>query len=351
MKVVGLVFLILELSAAFQPLPPNYRQSISASTLFSTAPEADKEEDTAVKTCFWQTPIGSWEQRLPFESLKVGQELKGVVFQELSDGKTGGKLFMDCGVGRIDSKGDWQIVTGMHRIRDRKKSVIAKKALRLRQRQGGLQLWVSRIYAPNFQFEVVVREEDVPPPSEPRIPASSLEVGQELVGTVVRVESYGVFVDVGANRNGLLHIQRVADLFDHYIHKEEGLVEAGLEKGAKIRVAVASNEKKRLFLDFPDAVKADAKDENSGTNIQELASETTDDSESEDSGMSEEEMAAWAEFAAADTSPTASISNAGSESVDDESGTWAAYGNDDDNDDYEDDEDRDIEDALGIGAY
>jgi predicted RNA-binding protein with RPS1 domain len=75
-------------------------------------------------------------------------------------------------------------------------------------------------------------------------PASLLQPKQELVGTVTRIVPYGVFVDVGANRRGLLHIQKVADLYGHYIDKEQGLEEAGLERGARIRVAVLSNEKK-----------------------------------------------------------------------------------------------------------
>eukprot|EP00545_Synedropsis_sp_CCMP1620_P012258 CAMPEP_0119007944 /NCGR_PEP_ID=MMETSP1176-20130426/3351_1 /TAXON_ID=265551 /ORGANISM="Synedropsis recta cf, Strain CCMP1620" /LENGTH=361 /DNA_ID=CAMNT_0006960181 /DNA_START=137 /DNA_END=1222 /DNA_ORIENTATION=- len=359
-KSITLIILVLELSVAFQPLPSKSHQQsrTSFSRLSSASAETIEESEetiTAPKTCFWKSPIGSWEQRISFETLEVGQELRGVVFQELLDGKTGPKVFLDCGVGRIDANGDWQIVTGMHRIRDRKKSVIGKKVSRLRTKQGGAQLWVSRVYAPSYQFEVVAREEQVPLPSEPRVPASSLEVDQELVGTVVRVASYGVLVDVGANRNGLLHIQRVADLFERYIDKEEGLIEAGLEKGAKIRVTVASNEKKKLFLDFPDDVKADSKEDKSATVIQEKDSETTDASESETSSMSDDEAAAWAEFAAGDSQPASSTSDGASELSDDEAAAWAAYGSDDDEEEYDqdddDEEDRDIEDALGIGMY
>jgi hypothetical protein len=39
-------------------------------------------------------------------------------------------------------------------------------------------------------------------------------------------------------------MENVADLYGLYIDKEQGLEEAGLERGARIRVAVLSNEKK-----------------------------------------------------------------------------------------------------------
>lgn len=342
MKAAHVLVSLLKLTAALQSLPRRQRTLVH---LNEAAVEASTT--TEEKPCFWKHPSKFWQPRTKFEDLEIGQKLTGVVFQELLKGKTGAKMFMDCGVGRIDKNGEWQIVTGMHRIRDRKKSVITKKATRLRKKIGGVDLWVSRIYAAQKQFEVVVNEDHLPDPSaEPKIPASSLKVKQELTGTVVRVKSYGVIVDVGANRNGLLHIQRVADLVGHYVDKEEGLAKEGLEKGAKIRVAVASNDQKRLFLDFTDDVKAEAEPD------EEKEEEPT---QSSDGGMSEEELAAWAEFAAApsaDAGPVASASD--SQIADDEAGAWAAYDADDSDDEDGDegfDEDRDIEDALGIGMY
>ena len=44
-----------------------------------------------------------------------------------------------------------------------------------------------------------------------RVPLSSLEVGSELNGTVISLTSYGVYVDVGSECDGLLHISQLSD--------------------------------------------------------------------------------------------------------------------------------------------
>lgn len=49
------------------------------------------EASTITSTCFYKTPEGKWAQRINFADLKVGQQLRGVVFQELLVGKTGPK--------------------------------------------------------------------------------------------------------------------------------------------------------------------------------------------------------------------------------------------------------------------
>jgi predicted RNA-binding protein with RPS1 domain len=250
---------------------------------------------------------------------------------------------LDCGVGRVShNKGEWQIVNGMMRLnKNAKASVTRKQATRLR-RKDCVQVVVSRVYPQGARFEVVFRDTaEVQPQEQPKfIPASTLTPKQELVGTVTRVTDYGVFVDVNANRRGLLHIQKVADLYGHYIDKEQGLVEAGLERGTRIRVAVLSNEKKRLFLDFTDDVKQGAETERMQEEMKRQQAEETvvvtpvqqqeslDQNESYE--MSEEEAAAWAAYA----------------STDDELDEGECLEN---GDDY--DEERDIEDALGLGTY
>lgn len=251
-------------------------------------------------------------------------------------------VFFDCGVGRINHKGEWQIVNGMMRLsKTAKVSVTKKQATRLR-RKDCVAVVVSRVYPQGARFEVVSLDaaEVQPQKEQPKfIPAFTLTPKQELVGTVTRVADYGVFVDVNANRRGLLHIQKVADLYGRYIDKEQGLVEAGLERGARIRVAVLSNEKKRLFLDFTDDVKQNAETERIQEEMKRQAEETvlvtpvqqeerSDQKEAYE--LSEEEAAAWAAYASAD----------------DESDEGESFEN---GDDY--DEERDIEDALGLGTY
>ncbi len=170
-------------------------------------------------------------------------------------------VFFECGVGRVNSKGQWKIVTGMLRLgaRGQKKSVVAKRIAKLRKQP--LELFVSKVDVHRGRFEVCMSKQEALQENKnvvKKISASTLKPGQEVVGRVVMLKPYGAMVDVGANRNGLLHIVKVADLYERYIDKEKGLEEAGLKVGTKIRVCVASNANKRLFFDFTQDVKREA---------------------------------------------------------------------------------------------
>lgn len=172
------------------------------------------------------------------------------------------------------------------------------------------------------------------------VSASSLTPGQELSGYVKDIMPYGVFIDVGANRKGLLHITKVAQHYDTYIDKEEGLKRIGLKQGTPINVVVSRNEKKMLEFDFPLAV---------GGNTLEKADTSTGAVSTGYENTSDEEAAAWAAYG-----------NNQSDQYDvseEEAAMWALYADyntydetDDDIDD-EPDEDREIEDALGIGSW
>jgi predicted RNA-binding protein with RPS1 domain len=345
-------------STRLSPLKPNLLRV----RVYSTGAEANVEEKAietvgdGIKPCYWKSPEGmcrtsvgefrpvkgGWEHRLQLKDLKVGQKLIGekISKTDLLQAKTGPKIFYDCGVGRIDAKGNWQMVSGMLRVAKsyNKPSVVRKKVARLSGKP--VEIYVHKISIDTGRLEVKLSLDDSNKELEkesPKIPASSLKEGQELIWKIVQLRPYGAIIDVGANRKGLLHIQRVADLFEKYIDKEKGLEEAGLERGASIRVAVSSNEKKRLFLDFT-------------TETKDLAAEEAEYKKKE------AEEAAAAEAAAAfgldiieeqeeDEDTTNQI-------PEDEAAAWAAYA-DDFADDYanDSDEDADIEDSLGIGSY
>ncbi len=57
-----------------------------------------------------------------------------------------------------------------------------------------------------------------------RRPLSELQVGQELQGTVTKVELFGAFVDVGAERDGLVHI---SNLRKERVNRVEDVVSSG----------------------------------------------------------------------------------------------------------------------------
>lgn len=347
----------------------------SSTSLSETATdfEVSSSDLPEYKPSFYKTHLkrrnGSevWKPRKRLEDLEIGEPLEGYLVQEHLEGATGPKIFLEVGIGRYNPKTQkWKIVHAMLRQghKNTKSSVTTKRVARLRKKEV-IECYVSRISLGSGQLEVVQNVEEIPrkEDSEKKTSVSSLKPGQELIGTVQKLLPYGAFVDVGANRNGLLHIQKVADLYSSYIDKEKGLQEAGLEHGARIRVQVESNEKKRLFLDFPPSVKEEAeKDrlerENEREKRLKAQQEKREANENKSAQATSTITAAATGFASASVA-SASSSQASKEEED----AWAADYQDNsvedvdeeadyDDDDYDDyDEDRDIEDALGLGTY
>lgn len=312
--------------------------------------------EDGIEPCYWKSPDGlvrtangehkvikgGWKPRIQLKDIKVGQKLIGekISKADLLGGKTGPKIFFECGVGRINSKGNWQMVSGMLRVAKSyaKPSVVKKKVERLSGRP--VELFVHRIYPESGRMEVKLSLEEVEQDVEtttPKFSASSLKVGQEVVGKVVELKPFGCIVDVGANRNGMLHITRVAALYGRYIDKEKGLEEAGLERGATIKVAVHSNEIRNLIFDFTqetkdlaareaEEMKREEEKASASISTQENDSQATDRRKDNEISISEQEAAAWAAYA--DNSD-----------------------NEQDNEDDDYDEDEEIEDMLGIGSY
>ena len=246
------------------------------------------------------------------------------LISDLLDGKSGPKLFLECGVGKRNNN-KWSIVNGMLRIgkKGMKKGVMRKKIKKMPPNKL-IEVYVSRIRVEEGTFEVCLNKDEALEKGDiakQRISASSLKVGEELNGVVRSVHPYGVFVDVNANRNGLLHISKVAKAHDTFVDKEEGLKRWGLNRGFQVHVRVLSNEKKkRLELDLaPPSTEGEQE-----ADVAEEDEDKIDDASA--SNIVDEEQAMWAAYAAAD------------------------YATDNDEDD-EYDEDADIEDSLGIGSW
>lgn len=313
---------------------------VSLCSAISSNATTDHAEQT-LKPCSYKNVDGKWKSRVLWDDLKVGDKLSGFALSELIEGKTGPKLFFECGLGRIDAKGKWQMVSGMLRVGKKytKPGIIRKKVAKLSGKS--VDLYVYRIFKSDCRLEVKLIEEGVEPDLSgvsDKKPISSFKVGQEVTGKVIEVRPYGCLVDVGANRHGILHIQRVADLYQDYIDKEEGLKEAGLEKGFQIKLCVLKNENKRLSLDFTNDTKKFFDEERAAeereAEEQIKAVDEGDKVKMQQMDVSDDEDAAWAAYALENESNQ-------EDEPDDE------Y--DEEDDDY--DEDREIESALGLDYY
>lgn len=297
-----------------------------------------------------------WAERKTLADVRVGDRLEGVVVQELLDAKKGPKVYLECGVGRRNPKtGTWKLANALLRLGkpNAKKSVTQKRMARL-QKKSSIECYVSRIRLGNGEFEVVLDEADVAEyrDAKPKTAVGSLKAGHERIGKVQKLVPYGAFVDIGANRIGLLHIKKVADLYGTYIDKEKGLKMAGLEKGAKIKVQIDSIESKRVFLDFTNEVKEEA--EKDRVERQRKKEEWNIERQrlKDEWDLPEEERTAAPK--AAETEDTSTTSSSDDDfDDDDDDDPYADYSAEDFEEESYDsyDEDRDIEDSMGLGNY
>jgi small subunit ribosomal protein S1 len=72
---------------------------------------------------------------------------------------------------------------------------------------------------------------------------NEIHVGQTYQGKVIRIEKFGVFVDIGAERPGLVHI---SELSSDYVASADDVV----EKGAEVEVKVINLNRKKNQIDL-----------------------------------------------------------------------------------------------------
>ncbi len=77
----------------------------------------------------------------------------------------------------------------------------------------------------------------------PDVDWSEMKAEQTRTGTVVRIESYGAFVDIGAERAGLLHVREMSS---GYVRHPSEIVKMGEE--VEVRILKLDRRKKRIDL-------------------------------------------------------------------------------------------------------
>jgi len=83
----------------------------------------------------------------------------------------------------------------------------------------------------------------------PEVPWATIKVGNMYTGTVIRIENFGVFVDFGAERPGMVHVSEMAD---GYVKSPSDVVSAGDE--VEVRVIKKSGRPRQIDLSMkPEA--------------------------------------------------------------------------------------------------
>ncbi len=97
-------------------------------------------------------------------------------------------------------------------------------------------VWVSSVHPEQGRIGLTLIE-------PPEVSWNELAEGQVYSGTVTRIESYGAFVDIGAERPGLLHVREMAA---GYIEHPSELVD--LDSEVEVRVLKLDRRRRRIDL-------------------------------------------------------------------------------------------------------
>ena len=102
----------------------------------------------------------------------------------------------------------------------------------------------------------------------PRVDWNELAEEQVHTGTVTRMESYGVFVDIGAERPGLLHVREMSS---GYVRHPSELVRIGEE--VEVRILKLDRRRRRIDLTMMgiEIEVADEPDEEPNKTMMEIA--------------------------------------------------------------------------------
>lgn len=149
------------------------------------------------------------------DELEVKQKLAGTVKKV----ELGGAI-VDVGVGH----------DGLLHISQLKEGRVKNVAEVVNEGQA-VTVWVRRLDKSAGRIDLTMIE-------PPAVSWGELKVGQTITGTVVRLEKFGAFVDVGAERPGLIH---VSELAEGYVKSPSDIVAVGDEIEAKI---IGVNRKK-----------------------------------------------------------------------------------------------------------
>lgn len=84
----------------------------------------------------------------------------------------------------------------------------------------------------------------------PELPWNQIEKGETYNGTVTRIENYGAFIDIGAERDGMVHVSEMAD---GYVQSPEDVLRVGEE--VEVRVIKLNSRNRQIDLSMKTPIE------------------------------------------------------------------------------------------------
>lgn len=123
-------------------------------------------------------------------------------------------------------------------------------------------VWVTKVNSEKGRIGLTMVE-------PPRVEWRELAEGQIYTGTVTRLERYGAFVDIGAERDGLLHVREMST---GYVRDPSELVKLGEQ--VEVKVLRFDREKRRIDLTtmgIGDEIENESEEEEPARTAMEIA--------------------------------------------------------------------------------
>lgn len=204
------------MSEPISPVPAESEVQPEAQNEAPLVPQAELETQTQGEP----EPTTETTSTLPISELRPKMQLTGTVKRIELFG-----AFVDVGVG----------VDGLLHISQIQEEPVKNVNDVLSESQE-VTVWVRNVDAERGRIDLTMIE-------PPGMYWSEIRVGQVLTGKVVRVEKFGAFIDVGAERPGMVH---VSELSSGYVGAPGDVVKVGEEVQAK--VIKVNSRKKQIDL-------------------------------------------------------------------------------------------------------
>lgn len=200
--------------------PPTSSSPESAGASNGRTSESSAETQASDKPQSEEATLEEQGQELSIHTLKAGQHLSGTVKNITNFG-----AFVDIGIPQVG-------LVHISKLARRK----VEKVSDVVSEGDEIEVWVKKVDRKRGRISLTMIR-----PVKHKL--KDLKEGADLEGTVTRLESYGAFVDIGSDRDGLVHISQITH--EYIKHPEEALA-----VGDTVNVKVLKVDRKKRQIDL-----------------------------------------------------------------------------------------------------